>query len=102
MVVRALRFAVATVGSHVCLPSSVSVIVTKLVELRVQVAARINKWVPTMFERVGVFVTDEAVPSVFSEGSGAGGGRDKAAPEGWVVGLKRGTNMENVCIVMFL
>ena len=72
MVVRALRFAVATVGSHVCLPSSVSVIVTKLVELRVQVAARINKWVPTMFERVGVFVTVKAVPPSFLGGQRRG------------------------------
>ena len=35
----------------------------------------------------------------------AGGGLcevEKAAPEGRVVGLKRGTNSENLCIVMFL
>ena len=55
-----------------------------------------------MFERVGIFVTFEAIPPVFSEGSGASGRRDKAAPEGTVVGLKRRTNSENLCIVIFL
>ena len=74
MVVRARRFAVAAVASHVFLPPSVSVIVTKVAEFRVQAAARINEWVPTISERVGVFVAVEAMSQVFSEGSGAGGG----------------------------
>ena len=52
--------------------------------------------------KVGVFVTVEAMPPVFSEGSGAGGGREKAAPEGRVVGLKRGTNSKTLCLLMFL
>ena len=38
---------------------------------------------------------------VFSESRGAGGGREEAAPEGGVVGLKRGTNSENFCLVLF-
>ena len=101
MVVRARRFAVAAVTSHACLPSSVSVIVTKLAEFRVQTASRINDWVPVISERVGVFGTVEAMPPVFSEDSGAGGGREKAAPKRRVVGLERGTNGENLC-VMFL
>ena len=37
---------------------------------------------------------------VFSEGSGAGGGREKAARERRVVCLKRGTNGENLFIMM--
>ena len=98
VVVRGGRFAVAA-ANHACLPPSASVIVTKLAEFRVQTAARIDEWVPTIFERLGVLVTVEAMPPVFSEGSGAGGGREKAAPEGRVVGLKRGTNSENLCIV---
>ena len=65
---------------------------------RVQTAARVNEWV----ERVGVFVAVEATSPVFSEGSGAGGGREKAVPEERVVGLKRGTNGENICIMLFL
>ena len=52
MVVRARRFAVAAVASHACLPPSVGVIVTKLAEFRVQTAARIIQWVPTISERV--------------------------------------------------
>ena len=74
MVVRARRLAVAAVASHTCLPPSVSVIGTKLAGFRVQTAARINEWVPTISERVGVFVAVEAMSQVFSEGSGAGGG----------------------------
>ena len=101
VVVRARRLAVAAISSHTCLPPSISVIVTKLAEFRVQTASRINDWVPVISERVGVFGTVEAMPPVFSEDSGAGGGREKAAPQGRVVGLKRGANSENVCIVMF-
>ena len=74
VVVRVRRFSVAAVANHACLPSSASVIVTKLTEFRVQTAARINEWMLTLFERVCVFVTIEAVSPVFSEGSGAGGG----------------------------
>ena len=57
VVVRARRIAVAAVTAHACLPSPVSVIVAKLTEFRVQTPARINEWVPKMFQRVGVFVT---------------------------------------------
>ena len=71
---RARRFAVAVTADHACLPSSASVIVTKLTEFRVQKATRIDEWVPKPFDRVCVFVAVEAVPPVFSEGSGAGGG----------------------------
>ena len=46
-------------------------------------------------------MTVEATTPVFSESRGAGGGREEAAPEGRVVGLKRGTNSENLCIVLF-
>ena len=38
---------------------------------------------------------------VFSEGSGAGGGREKAAPEWRVVCLKRGAKGENLSKVIF-
>ena len=86
MVVRTRRLAVAAVASHACLLPSVSVIITKLAEFRVQTVARVNEWVPTISERVGVFVAVEAMSPVFSEGSGAGGGREKPAPEGRVVG----------------
>ena len=102
LVVRARRFAVAVVANHACLPSSVSVIVTKLTVFRVQTAARINEWVPTLFERGDVFATVEAVPPVFSEGSGAGGGRETAAAKRRVVDLQRGANRENLCKVMLL
>ena len=88
MVVRARRFTVAAIASHACLPSSVSIIVAKLTEFRVQTASRINEWVPTIFGGVSVFVTVAAMPPVISEGSGAGGGREKAVIEGRVVGLK--------------
>ena len=50
----------------------------------------------------GVVVAVEVMPPVFSEGSGVGGGREKAVPEGRVVGLKRGTNGENLCKMIFL
>ena len=102
MAVRARRFAVAVVARRACLPPSISVIVTKLAEFRVQTASRINEWVPTISERVSAFVAVEAMPPVFSEGSSAGRGREKAAPEGRVVGLKRGTNGETLCKMMFL
>ena len=42
-----------------------------------------------------------AMPPVFSESIGAGGGREKGAPERRVVGLKRGANGENLRIMMF-
>ena len=71
-VVRTRRFAVAAVADHACFPSSVSVIVTKFTEFRFQTAARINEWVPTLFERVRVFVIVEAVPPVFSGGQRRG------------------------------
>ena len=102
VVVRARRFAVAALVNHACLPSSVSVIVTKLTEFKVQTAAPINEWVPTIYEVVSVFMTVEAMPPVFSEGSGAGGGQEKTAPEGRAVGLKRGTKSENFCMMIFL
>ena len=41
------------------------------------------------------------MPPVFSEGSGAGGGREKGDPEMRVVGLRRGANGENLRIMMF-
>ena len=68
------RFAVEAVANHACLPSSSSVIVTKLTEFRVQTAAGNNEWLPTLFQIVFVFVTVEAVPPVSSEGGGTGGG----------------------------
>ena len=37
---------------------------------------------------------------IFSEGSGAGGGREKGAPERRVVGLKRSANGKNLRIMM--
>ena len=100
VVVRARRLAVAVIASHTCLPPSVSVIVTKLAEFRVQTAPRINECVPTISERAGVIVVVEAMSTVLSEGSGAGGTREKATPEGRVIGLKRGTNGETLCIML--
>ena len=41
------------------------------------------------------------MPPVFSGGSGAGGGREKGAPERTAVGLKQGANGENLRIMMF-
>ena len=41
------------------------------------------------------------MPPVFSEGSGAGGGRENGAPERRVVGIKRGAKGENLRIMMF-
>ena len=43
----------------------------------------------------------DAMPPGFSKGSGAGGGQEKVAPEGRVVGLERGTSGETVCKMMF-
>ena len=43
----------------------------------------------------------ETMPKVFSEGSGAGGGREKAASEGRVIGFKGGVNGENLSIMLF-
>ena len=71
------------------MPPSVSVIVTKLTGFRDQTAARVNEWMTTVSERVGVFMAVEAVSPVFSKGSGAGGGREKAAPE------RRGSSVLN-------
>ena len=88
------------VASHARLPPSVSVIATNLAEFRVQTAARINEWMQQFMK--GVVVAVEVMPPVFSEGSGVGGGREKAVPEGRVVGLKRGTNGENLCKMIFL
>ena len=99
--VRAIRRTVAAVASHTCLSPYVSVIVTKLAEFRVQTATHVNKGVSAVSERVRVFVAIEAMPPVFSEGSGAGGGREKGAPERRVVGLKRGANGENLRRMMF-
>ena len=88
VVMRARRLAVAAAASHTCLPPSVSVIVNKLTGFRVQTAARVNKWMPTVSEIVGVFMSVKVMSPVFSKGSGAGGGRGQAAPERGVVGLK--------------
>ena len=54
--VRARRRTVAAVASHTCLPPSVSVIVTKLAEFRVETATRVNKGMSAVSERVRVFV----------------------------------------------
>ena len=86
MAVCARRLDVAAAASRTCLLPSVSVIVTKLAEFRVQTVARVNKEVLAVSERVRMFMTVEAMSPVFSEGSGAGGGREKPAPEGRVVG----------------
>ena len=69
LVVLAGRVAVAAIASHTCVPPSVSIIITKLAEFRVQTAARVNKWVPTVSEGVCVFVAVETKSPVFSEGS---------------------------------
>ena len=42
------------------------------------------------------------MPPVFSEGIGAGGGREKGAPERRVVGLKRGANVPSTPFVKAL
>ena len=89
---RARRLAVAAVASHTCLPPSVSVIVAELAEFRVEATACAKNGVSTVSGGVCVFVAVGAMSPVFSEGSGAGGGR-----EGRAVGLKRGTNVENLC-----
>ena len=65
---------------------------------RVQTAARVNEWV----ERVGVFVAVEATSPVFSEGSGAGGGREKAVPVRRVICFKLGAKGKNLCKMMIL
>ena len=82
------------------MPPSVSVIVTKLAVFRVQTATGVNKGVSAVSERVRVFVAIEAMPPVFSEGIGPGGGREKAAPERRVIGLKRSVNGENLRTMM--
>ena len=78
-----------------------SVIVTKLVEFTVQTAVRVDEWMPTVSERVGVFVTVEAMSPVFSEGSVAGGGREKDAPGGSVFRFKRVINGDTLCLMLF-
>ena len=78
-----------------------SVIVTKLVEFTVQTAVRVNEWEPAVSERVGVFVAVEAMSPVLSEGSGAGGGREKDAPEGSVFRFKRVVNSDTLCLMLF-
>ena len=83
------------------MPSSVSVIVTTLAEFRVQTDTCVNKGVSAVSDRVRVFVAIEAMPPVFSEGSGAGGGREKGAPQRRVVGLKRGSNGETLRMMKF-
>ena len=40
------------------------------------------------------------MPPVFSEGSGAGGGREKGAPKRRVVGFKRSANGKNLRIMI--
>ena len=40
------------------------------------------------------------MPPIFSEDSGAGGGREKGAPKRRVVGLKRSANGKNLRIMM--
>ena len=92
---------VAAVASHTCVPPSASVFVTKLAELRVQTATRVNKGVSAFLERVFVFVAIEAMPPVFQKGSGEGGEREKGTPDMRVVGLKRGANGENLRIMIF-
>ena len=56
---------------------------------------------PTGAQGVSVFVKVAAMAPVCSEGSGAGGGREAVASEGRFVGLERGTNDENFCMVLF-
>ena len=101
MGIRARRLSVAAVASHTCLSPSISVVLAELAEFRVQIAARVDKWVPAVAEGVSVFVAVEAMSPIFSEVSRAGGVREEAALEGRVVVLKRGTNGENFC-TMFL
>ena len=96
----ARRRTVAAVASHTCLPPSVSVIATKLAEFRVQTATRVNKGVSAVSERVCIFVAIEAMSPIFSEGSGAGGGREKGAPERRVFCFKRSANGKNLDIMM--
>ena len=100
VVVRTRRLAVAAVASHRCLPPSVSVTVTKLAEFRVQTAARVKKWLPTVSARVDVFMAVEVMSPFFS-GSGAGGRREKAAPGTIFIVLKRGADGENLRITLF-
>ena len=71
-----------------------------MAEFRVRTATRANKGVSAVSERVRVFVTTKAMPPVFSESGGAGGGREKGASERRVVGLKRGANSENLRIMI--
>ena len=49
---------------------------------------------PTVLKGVFVFVAVYAVSPGFSKGSRADGRREEGAPEGGVVGLKRGTNSD--------
>ena len=75
-------------------------VITKLAEFWVQTAVRVNKGVSAVSERVRVFMVIQVSSPVFSEESGAGGRREKGAPEGRVVCLERGANGENLCIMM--
>ena len=83
------------------MPPSVSIIVTKLAEFRVQTATRVYKEVSAVSERVRVFVAIQAMSPIFSEDSGAGGGREKGAPERRVIGFKRSANGKNLRITIF-
>ena len=82
------------------MPPSVSVIVTKFAEFRVRTATSVNKGVSAVSERVRVFVAILAMSPIFSEGSGAGGGREKGAPNRRIVGLKRCVNGKNLRMMM--
>ena len=64
----------SAVADHVCLPTSVCVIVAEFAKSRVQTAACINERMPTMLEGVVVFVAVEAEPPVFLVGTSASGG----------------------------
>ena len=72
--VRARSVSVSAIADHACLTTSVCVIVTRSAKFKVQTAARINVWTPTVLEEVVVFVAVEAKPPVFSEGISASGG----------------------------
>ena len=74
VVVRARRFLVSAVADHACLPTSVCVIVAKLIKFRIQAATRSNERMPTTLEGMVVFVAVEAKPPVFPEGISASGG----------------------------
>ena len=65
-----------TVSYYACLPTTVRLtVVTELSEVRVEAAARTIEWLPTLPERMGVFVAVQTMAPVFSEGSSASGVR---------------------------